>query len=215
MKTLSSHPSILPVIWQPTVDIVFIFYCWLYFWTFCHFLPPLKRLSTMFFEQVNKSICRTLSSEMNHDHSLANKYGPGVSLTTTDRLALRVNGLEVLVWKIDIFFVPKIIGPHLAPILFCFDLKFANFNCFFHSWIRLEKIFLKNDRKAPLKSLAFFTVNFCNKKPAGSCWSLQSIFCWNVIVCRPWNHWLGNNLCIIIHWCECYARCDWSLPMIY
>ena len=51
----------------------------------------------MLFEQINKSICRTLSSEMNHDHSFANEYGPGVSLTTTDRLALRVNGLEFLV----------------------------------------------------------------------------------------------------------------------
>ena len=50
----------------------------------------------MLFEQINKSICRTLSSEMNHDYSLAKEYGPVVSLTTNDRLALREMGSKFL-----------------------------------------------------------------------------------------------------------------------
>ena len=27
--------------------------------------------------------------------------------------------------------------------------------------------------------------------------------------------WFSGYLVLIIQWCECYARCDWSLPMIY
>ena len=87
-----------------------------------------------------------------------------VSLTTTQRqVGTSWNGLEALVWYINTFFVPKIIGPHLAPILFCFDLKFANFNCFFHSWIRLEKIF-KKWQEGTLKKSRFLYRKFFQQK---------------------------------------------------
>ena len=30
-----------------------------------------------------------------------------------------------------------------------------------------------------------------------------------------WVSWPEKFLLYFIQWCECYARCDWSLPMIY